>query len=220
MEQDILLRILRSVEKNEKQRWAEIVCTLLLSFATLTSAWCIFQASQWNGEQYFRIEDVNIADRKRMQSELQGQQQKVMDTTLFLSWVAARAEGNEKLAGNMIRRWPPHLAKAVRAWEAADPLGNPSASRTPFDTPEYVLREYEEARRYAEEAARAKDAANAADKHSDTFILLSLILAGVLFITGMSGLTRSFLRQAVLLSVAAFVYCVAFFWLLRLPVII
>ncbi len=44
---DILRRILDAVEKDQRQRWVEIVCAIVLSLATMASAWCAYQATLW-----------------------------------------------------------------------------------------------------------------------------------------------------------------------------
>lgn len=61
--QDTLDKILKAVEKEHTTRWVGMVSTLLLSLATVITSWCVYQSTQWDGEQYFHIEDINISDR-------------------------------------------------------------------------------------------------------------------------------------------------------------
>ena len=40
----LLQRILASVEKDQRSRWAEIACAVVLSLATVSTAWCAYPA--------------------------------------------------------------------------------------------------------------------------------------------------------------------------------
>jgi hypothetical protein len=219
MSEEKLDKILESLDKGKKRKWVETLSTILLSAATLLSAWCVYEASQWNGEQYFRIEDVNLADRDRLQNELTATQRQTAQMQLFLAFISARNQGNEELAEFLLDRFPSYLREATEAWYVLDPLNNPDAPRSPFDMEEYVLPERAAIEKFDKQAKEFKTAANEADNHSDNYMLLSAILSMVLFFSGLCGAMNSYLNQRILLGLASIIFLVALFFVFRMPVI-
>ncbi len=55
----LLQQILRAVEKDERSRWFEITCAIVLSLATTASAWSAYEATLWSGVQTFRLAAAN-----------------------------------------------------------------------------------------------------------------------------------------------------------------
>jgi hypothetical protein len=85
---------------------------------------------------------------------------------------------------------------------------------------EYVVPEIEEAKVFAKQAGEFKKAANQADKNSDNYLLLSIVLSMVLFFTGLAGISKSFHFQKILLTTAIVILVLVIFYLLKLPAII
>ena len=210
----------RKIEKGRKRKWIETITTILLSAATVLSAWCVYEASQWNGEQYFRIEDENTADRKRLQKEIASHQRVAAEAQLFLQYVGAVTNDNHELVDFLGDRFPPHLKKAAIAWKAMDPLNNPDAPVTPLQMKEYVIPETADIAKYAEEAKKFKMAANTCDNHSDNYMFLSLILSSVLFFCGLSGTMDSRSNQLILLGFAMTIFVISLYFAIRFPIII
>jgi hypothetical protein len=198
----------------------DLISTILLSLATVLSSWCAFQSSQWNGEQYFHIDDENIADNKRLQNEIAAVQRKAGELNYFLYYLNAVEDSNKVKREFMESRFPPHLKKAIIAWKATDPLNNPTAPVSPFLMEEYVAPETIEAKKFEVQAMAYKKAANQADRNADNYLLLSIMIAMVLFFTGLSGITRSGKYQRMLLFTALIVVIMVIVLMLRLPVII
>lgn len=198
----------------------DLISTIILSLATVLSSWCAFQSSQWNGEQYFHIDDENIADNKRLQNEIAAVQRKAGESNYFLYYLNAIADGDTLKKEFLESRFPPHLKKAIIAWKATDPLNDPSAPVSPFLMEEYVAPEIIEARKFQEQAMAFKKAANQADRNADNYLLLSILIAMVLFFTGLSGITRSGKYQRMLLLTALIVLIMVIVLMLRLPVMI
>lgn len=206
--------------KSRKRKNLEFISTILLSAATILSAWCVYQSSQWNGEQYFRIEDENNADRKRMQLEINSQQRQAGEALFFLQYVSAALRGDTQLEEFLHDRFPPHLEKAALAWRKLDPMNNPDAPISPMQMKEYVMPEEAGISKFAEEANKFKMAANKCDNHSDNYMLLSLILSTVLFFCGLSGVLNSNSNRSILLGFAGVIFIVALFFVILSPVII
>jgi hypothetical protein len=204
---------------DRKIKRIEAISTILLSAATVLSAWCIYQSSQWNGEQYFRIEDENNADRVRMEKEIAARQRQVAETILFLQYVDAVSNNNTEKADFLYHRFPPHLLKAALAWKKLDPLNNPDVPISPMQMKEYVLPEADDIKRYDEQAKKFKRAANECDNRSDNYMLLSLVLSMVLFFCGLIGVTDSLMNKRILLGFASVIFLITLFYVIRFPVI-
>lgn len=210
----------RTNSPQSSQNRNEVVSAILLSLATVLSSWCAFQASQWNGEQYFRIDDENIADNKRLQKEIVAVQRRAGESNYFLYYLDAMSEGNKQKMDFLQSRFPPHMKVAVDKWIASDPLNNPNAARSPFNLPEYVIPEMLESKQFAAEAAEFKKKANEADKVSDNYLLLSIIISTALFFAGLSGVVGSKRFQRILTIIPVIILVLVFAFLIRLPVII
>ena len=213
-------RILNAIEKDHRKKWIETIATILLSIATILSAWCVYESSQWNGEQYFRIEDENNADRKRLQKVIASQQRLTAEAQLFMDYVSAISENNKKLKDFLFNRFPDHLKVALIAWHKLDPLNNPDAPISPFQMKEFVLPEEAEIEKYSEEARNFKVAADQCDNNSDNYMLLTLILSMVLFFCGLSGVIDSHSNKLILIGFATAIFAVTVYFVITFPVML
>lgn len=210
-------RILNEIEKDNRNKWIETLSTFLLSAATILSAWCVFQSSQWNGEQYFRIEDENVADRNRLQKEIASRQRLAADAQLFLQYATAKLNNSDDLADFLGDRFPAHLKKAAIAWWALEPMHNSNAPVSPMHMKEYVLPEQADIEKFSEQAKEFKREANKCDQNSDNYMLLSLVLSMVLFFSGLVGVMDLKTNKLILIGFASSIFLVALFFVIRFP---
>ena len=219
LENKKLDQILNLLEKDYKKKLIETIATILLSAATILSAWCVYQSSQWSGEQYFRIDDETAANQFRLQYEVAGAQRKTAELQVFLEYASAVSDSNFRLADFLFKRFPEPLKKAFKAWKKLDPYNNPQAPSSPFNMKEYVVPEVIEAKKYEDQATSFKKRANESDGHSDNYVLLSLVLSMVLFFCGMCGVAESRRNQRILLATATFIFVVALVFIVTMPVV-
>lgn len=212
-------QILAIFARDHKKRWIETVATILLSAATVLSAWCVFQSSQWNGEQYFRIEDENNADRKRMQKEIAARQRQVGESQLFLQYIDAVTNDNTEKEKFLRERFPPHLSEAAIAWRKLDPVNNPNAPISPMQMKEYVVPEEADIKIFAEQAKKFKLAANECDNRADNYMLLSLVLSTVLFFCGLTGVTDSHSNKLILIGFASLIFMITIYFVIKFPIL-
>src|SRR5436190_24367761 len=92
----MLRRILTAVEKDERTRWVEITCAVVLSLATMSSAWCAYQSTLWSGVQTFRLAAAQKAGRDSTAATLEALQLQAFDASMFISYMNAKNEGNER----------------------------------------------------------------------------------------------------------------------------
>ena len=180
----LLERILIAVEKDKRSRWVEIGCAVVLSLATTASAWCAYQSTLWGGVQTFRLHAATTASRKAGELNIAALEFRSFDASIALSFMDAVARGDEQQQKFLRGRFRPELKKAMDAWLATDPLHNPDAPRGPFIMAEYVQQELLDAKRLEELATEQFSAAQHANETSDTYVLLTVMFASVLFFGG------------------------------------
>ncbi|SRR6266508_1987283 len=202
----ILRRILDAVEKDERKRWVEITCAIVLSLATMASAWCAYQSTLWGGVQTFRLAAVGQAGRESAEQSIAAIQFRAFDAQMFITFVEAKGRGDEKLATFWQERFRPEARKALDAWLQTNPFNDPNAPKHPFRMAEYVQQELQEARRLAEESARMLAAAQVANETSDRYVLLTVLFASVLFLGGIGGTFQSRRLRLVVFVIAVLLF--------------
>lgn len=210
-------RILSQDEGDRFDRWVELLSAIVLSLATILTAWCGYQATRWSGVQ---AENYSLASDYRTQAAQITNQMLVrqnMDVGLFVQYAAAVSIGNDKLADFLYQRFPPELRTATDAWLATDPLHNPNAPRSPFDMPEYVLPEKAQAAQLEAQAKEAFETANDANEKGDEYVLYTIIFAAVLFLGGISGKFQWRVIDALLLAMATITFVVGLVILISSP---
>lgn len=169
------------------RKWSELWETIILSVATLVTAWAGYQAGQWNGLQT----ELNVqAHSLQLQSgvlEGRGGQMQLIDVAAFANWANATVDGNTVKAQLYAAQFREEFRVAFVAWLATDPLSDPDAPGTPFEMPEYRLRLLDEASRLSLEAEALNISAIKAGDTADQYTLSVVILAGALLLAGLAS---------------------------------
>jgi hypothetical protein len=215
---ELLQRILGAVEKDKRTRWVEITCAVVLSLATMSSAWCAYQATLWNGVQTFRLAAAEKAGRDSSTASVEALQARAFDASMFISYMQAKNEGNERQEKFLFKRFRPETKKAVEAWLKTDPFNNPQAPLGPFKMAEYVQPELEDAKRHDQQFAKEHAAAEHANENSDTYVLLTVLFASVLFFGGIAGTIESHRLRVTILAIALILFVVTLGVLATMPI--
>jgi hypothetical protein len=196
----------------------EPLALVLLSLATVGTAWCSFQAAAWGGVSQRTMNLSAIAGRRAAANELQSLQLKLADVLMFSQYINARAGSNESLAKFYSERFRGEARIAFEAWMATRPFENPNALPHPFVTNFYQPQLLEEAWQKEAESERLWQQAGEAGKTSRAYVLITVLLATALFCGGTAPkFDALWIRRAVLaLGLAAFVFAVV--RLVSLPV--
>src|SRR5215813_883935 len=122
----------------------EIIEALILALVAVATAWSGYQAAQWAGR---RAEDFAEASRLRVTAEglvtLAGQE-RIYDSDIFNSWLAARLGGKQQETEFLARRFRDEYKLAFTAWMKTDPFNNPQAPAGPIFMPEYHNAKHEQ----------------------------------------------------------------------------
>ena len=167
-------------------RWLEFSAVVLLSLATLATAWSGYQAALWSGEQsqdYAKASTLRV--RANEQSVLAGQTH-LGDLVLVNGWFNAIETGNKKLAADYQRRFRPAFQPVFKDWLALHPLTNRRAPPGPTYMPQYHLAATAQAAAFDAQADKLYDSGTEAKTNDDRHILSTVFFAAVLFLAAVS----------------------------------
>ncbi|MBS2033123.1 MAG: hypothetical protein JST54_34945 [Deltaproteobacteria bacterium] len=197
-------------------RWVDLFSVVLISFATLLTAWCSYQSSSWGNIQAKRYAEAESLRIQASTEQDDANSRTAIDVGLFVQYLSARSAGRNEFSDFLRNHFPPELKQATTEWEATNPERNPSAPNSPFAMPSFKL----EPRLRAEEATRAANTAFLsgiqANTHSDDYVLVTVLFASVSFLGGVGGKLR-FPFHILLLGFGLLLLLVAGAMLTRLP---
>lgn len=200
-------------------QWIEIISAVLISLATVVSAWCAYQSALWSGEMAFSF---NLADAARSESARMSNralQLTTIDVNLFAEYAAAYSNGNDHLADFLLTRFRPEMKLAAEAWVETQPLINPDAPVTPFDMAEYQSAAQVESDRLQKEADEHLDNALKANERSDQYILLTVVSTSVLFFGGISTKFKTFNIKISLVAFSALIFVIMLILVATFPIL-
>ena len=178
----------------------EIIAVIILSLASLLTAWSSYQAAQWSRTQGIKS---NGSVRKMVESTqyvtLAGQDS-LVDVITFTNWLEAVSTENQVLADFYRDRFRAEFRPAFEAWLALKPLQNPGAPSSPFAMAEYDPANRQAAADLQEEAAVLQVEARTAAEQSERYVRNTLFFASALFFIGVS---RMFSTNRVRLALEA-----------------
>jgi hypothetical protein len=171
---------------------------ILLAAATIASAWCAYQASLWNGEQMRAMSRAGVAQFSAARKMSVVNRDVTVDVGTYLGYVGADFRGETAHAAFLRTHARPDFKPALEAWiakKASRPVDLPN----PFTLPEYRLAEFDEMARLDAESRADIDQANAANQHSDGYVLHTVLFAlSLFFLSGTSQLQRRGARHTML----------------------
>src|SRR5205809_2182491 len=201
------------------ERWFEVITAIMLGVVAMATAWSGYQATRWSGEQstlYAQASALRVESTR--DSTLAGQY-KLYDAILVNNWINAYTQGNTKLANIYQRRFRPEVRPAFEAWLALDPFNNPNAPPGPLFMPQYKVSLDDKANQLDAQAAKTFDEGQAAKEQGDAYVLNTVFLATVLFLTAIAENFQWNTVRAVILSVALVMLLFGLYHLVTYPII-
>jgi hypothetical protein len=200
-------------------RWFQVFTAIMLGVVALATAWSGYQATRWAGEQstlYAQASTLRVESTRA--STLAGQY-KLFDSILVNNWLNAYVQGNTKLAQIFQRRFRPELQVAFAAWMATNPFTNPNAAPGPLFVPQYKVSQDEQANRLDAQATATFDKGQAAKEQGDAYVLNTVFLATVLFLTAIAENFEWDWIRAVILGVGLVMLLFGIYHLIVYPII-
>jgi hypothetical protein len=201
-----------------RRRWFEPASAILMALATLSTAWCSYQSSKWNGQSSQFATNAARLEQKAAVLSVQDNQVIGIQIQLFTEFINAKVAGNDKLAQFYSDRFPPELRKAYDAWLKEKPFENPNANPHPFVPKLYEARFVQDARLANADAGRNDAEAKRTGNVAAQYLSNTVLLAAVLFFAGTSAkFDQRYVRQSsFFFAVAAFLF--AAMRMLMLPI--
>jgi len=206
-------------QKPRLEQWIEVISAVLISLATVASAWCAYQSALWGGEESISYNSAGAARTESVRFSNQALQLVTIDVNMFTEFASAYSSKDEFLFDFLMARFRPEMKAAVDAWIATEPLINPDAPTSPFVMPEYQSEAQEEADRLLLEVDRYLEEARQNDERADNYILLTVIFASVMFFGGMSTEFKSLKIRIGLVAFATLTFLVIFVIAVTFPIL-
>lgn len=221
-EHDDTQRLLRelhdAVTANQRSGRLQALTAVILSLATLMSTWCGYQAARWSAEQSTMQSVADTAERQAAENTLAGLQIRTQDGLIILEYWRAMRTGDERASTTLFAHMRPELQRAVEESISEGILENPSVPG-PLQQESYVLQSETLASAQRHTAHTASSQAVVSGYRSNEYVLLTLMMASVLFV---GGISTTFSRKSVrrtLGVIASLVFAVAITRMFLLPVL-
>jgi hypothetical protein len=169
------------------ERTLSILEAVLLSIVTITAAWSGYSAAKWGTESSLQLAQASATRTKANRAFQESLTLRSQDAANFNAWFAAYLAGNKRGERVAERRFRDEYDVAFRAWLATDPFTNPNAPKGPQYMPQYKPAGQAESKVLDVKA----DAHYALGEHAavtaDKYVRVTVVLASVLFIVGISS---------------------------------
>jgi hypothetical protein len=203
-------------ESRRRDRRVELIAAIMLSIATVVTAWSAYQATRWSGDQAENYTSASATRTESVRASTEANRQVLIDVATFLNWLDAEQSGDHALANDIHVRMRREFLPAFDAWLATAPAGS-IPDGTPFELPEYRLAAEAESKRLENKAAVLFEDGNESNQVSDDFVLAAVLFASVLFFSGLAGTFDSLRAQVLLLILGAVMLGVGTIIVITLP---
>jgi hypothetical protein len=184
------------------ERRFDVVTAILLGVVAVATAWSGYQAARWSGEQSTKYAQAAAKRVESTRDSTESGQLRLYDLVLTNNWISAAMQGNGRLADSFERRFRPEFRPVFQAWLALDPFNDPNAPPGPLFMPQYRSSLAEQADRLEAEAAQAFQEGQVASEQGDAYVLNTVFLATVLFLTAIAERFEWHLVRALILALA------------------
>ncbi len=203
--------------KTRRERVIEIIAVMLLGIATVGSAFCGYEATQWNGEEARLVREASTQHVES--SRLFGLATQIIayDTNIVSQYAQAAAAKNEQLKAfyrkSLIR---PGFLPILDRWEAQVKSGVLPTNL--LEDQDYIDAQFADYRKVEAGAVATTAAAEVAGSNSDAFLLTAIFLAVGLFFAGVTSSFRYAPVRYILLAAAAVTIAFSAARLVDLPI--
>jgi hypothetical protein len=173
-------------ERSRGGRRISILEAVLLSVVTIVAAWAGYSAAKWGTESSLNLAKASATRVKANRAFQESLTYRVGDAVTFNAWYAAYVAGNKSAMRVAHKAFLPHYKVAFDAWLATKPFTNPNAPRGPQEMPQFKAPAAELAGALDTQADAYYAEGQQAAETADHYIRVTVILASVLFLVGIS----------------------------------
>jgi hypothetical protein len=168
-------------------RSLSIAEAVLLSVVALTAAWSGYAAAKWSTESSLKLAKAS-ATRAKANRAFQGSLTlRSQDAANFNAWFTAYLLGDRRGEQVAEKRFRPQYDVAFRAWLRTKPFTNPNAPKGPQYMPQYHPTGAAASKTLDARANAYYSEGEHAAITGDKYIRVTVILASVLFLVGISS---------------------------------
>jgi hypothetical protein len=160
---------------------------VLLSIVTIVAAWSGYSAAKWSTQSSLKLAQASATRTEANRAFQESLTLRAQDAADFNAWFAAYLSGDRHDQRVAERRFRDPYDVAFRAWLATKPFTNPDAPKGPQYMPQYKPTGAALSKRLDRAANGYYAAGTSAGSTSDQYIRVTVILASVLFIVGISS---------------------------------
>ena len=167
-------------------RLISITEAVLLSVVALLAAWSGYAAAKWSTQSRVEIATASSLRIEGDQANADFFELRNFDSSSFESWFAAFIARNKAAMRLAEHRFRPEFKVAFDAWRATKPEANRDAPRGPTFMPQYKRPGLVEAHALDERAKAAFREGETDGATADKYVRLTVVLASILFLVGIS----------------------------------
>jgi hypothetical protein len=172
-------------------RRLEIAATILLALSAIGTSWAGYQASLWNGNETEYTNAAMTMRTRATRATTGGSLMRIVDASLFTSWLEAHAHHDTLFAIALRRRFRREFRPAFEAWRETNPDKSANAPLTPFAMPEYQIAAFDSAARLDQDADSLLSVALRANRQSDRLVLYAVMFATAMVFGGIAQQQQS-----------------------------
>lgn len=196
----------------------ELVATLLLAVAAVTTAWASYQAMRWNGEQARAASRTTALRIEAARADGLADSQTEVDVATFIQWIDATANDDVELQEFYENRFRPEFATAFDAWIATEPLKTPGAPLSPFAMDDYQTTAGVETRRLDTESAASSELVTRDIQRASNYVLGVVLMSVSLFFAGISTKLKAPRLREFTLALGCLIFLGAATWIATFPI--
>ncbi|MBK6856363.1 MAG: hypothetical protein IPG97_07415 [Microthrixaceae bacterium] len=195
----------------------DLAAAIILSLATVASAWSSYQAARWSSaySKESRASTRSLFEATK-QHDVAGRQQSI-DVSTFTLWFEATVKGDDALAAEVSDRFRPELLTAFEDWWPPGQDRSDLPAGTPMDMDSYRLAAADEVDRLVSAAEDHATTADEASQTGDRFVLTAVLYASVLFFAGIASKLSDPRSEHLAVGLSATMFVVASVVVLTLP---
>jgi len=190
---------------------------VLLSIVTIVAAWSGYSAAKWGTESSLKLAKASATRTKANRYFQESLTYRASDASMFNAWFAAYLAHNLNGMRVAEKRFRPEYQVAFVAWLATHPFTNPNAPAGPQVMPQYIPTGEAQSRTLDVSADAYYAQGQKAAETGDDYIRVTVILASVLFLVGLSTQFPLYGVRFALIGVGAALLIFAGILILTLP---
>ena len=204
-------------EATGRDRTITIIEALLLAVVAVLAAWSGFASAKWSTRSSLELATASAARTEANRADYQAADLRNFDGLAFNAWMTAYVSGNTDAMRVAERRFRPEFQVAFNAWLATHPFTNPDAPKGPTYMTQYAQPELAQARLLDARADHYYTLGQNAGSNADGYVRITVYLASVLFLAGVSDHFRVCGARIGLIVMGGIILAIACVQLIQAP---